>query len=448
MRSLDVLVVGGGAGALATAALLGKRGLRGLVVDHHELESVAANHRADWVWDDRHAPILAAVHEELGLQDVFRRQALAVRPGLRLIGARRRVELEPEDAASDVLARLVDLSPKEVLAQVRAIEGAAKKVADFFAKNPPLNPGGFFERRKLTGMVAEVPELSVPATEVVEPRLLAHLQGWLPFLTNQLPSDSSLAVGRLARPVHLLLQGPRLPERGRPLREVLWERAERSGFEIEQDRLTRLEPDGKRFRVTLGQGRGELLVDAVVDASQAMAGLESLPHEIKARKLTALLGMSHPAGYVVELSWIVDREVVPEPLGGAALLGGDDGDPPIWLSLRPDEDEARVRLVVERIATLDEQRNQEAKLQADTRARLERLMPFFVEGHPAAQVARWKPRLAAELDPHTGLAGLPTRTPLKNLVLAGPLVLPGCTALEGAYLAATRAAAAVTQNLA
>ncbi|MEO1234807.1 MAG: hypothetical protein AAFZ18_38530, partial [Myxococcota bacterium] len=225
MRSVDVMIVGGGAGALATAAILGKRGLRGLILVPPHTSQPSPHRREDWIWDDRHAPVLGRVHEEIALQDAFRRKAVAVRPGLRFVGRERRVELEPEDAPSDVFARLLRLEAKDVLRQVRALDGPARKVGEFLEEAPLLPPAGFFERRRLQALLEAHPELTTPAVDTLEPTLFEHLKSLLPFLTHQMASELPPSIGRLARPAHLLLQGPRLSDGGRPLRSLLGDRA-------------------------------------------------------------------------------------------------------------------------------------------------------------------------------------------------------------------------------
>lgn len=442
MRSVDVLIVGGDAGALATAALLGRRGLRGLILVPPETSLPSPHRREDWIWDDRHAAVLGRVHEELALQDAFRRKAIAVRPGLRFVSRQRRVELEPEDAPSDVLARLLRLEAKEVLRQVRALDGPARKVGEFLEEAPLLPPAGFFERRRLQTLLDAHPELTTLATESLEPTLFEHLQALLPFLTHQVANGIPPSIGRLARPAHLLFQGPRLPDGGRPLRALLEDRAIRSGFETKRARLIRLEPERRRFVVDLEGGRDTYLVDVVVDATGGLEAVMALPQAMQSKRFSPLIERHTPAGYLAEVSWSVDAEVVPEPLGHVALIE-DDGEV-LWLTLEHEND--RLHLSLEMPVPVSATQDLDG-LRGRARACLERLIPFFSDGRPRPGTIRFEPRLSAQEDDQTGMGGLPVRTPLKNLWLAGPGVLPGCPRLEAAYHAAAAAADGVSKHL-
>ena len=77
------------------------------------------------------------------------------------------------------------------------------------------------------------------------------------------------------------------------------------------------------------------------------------------------------------------------------------------------------------------------RLERAMRARIERLVPFLNDGKPVitAATSRAHPLFDAELDPIAGVARVSIRTPYKNVLIAGPVVLPGLGA-EGEHLSA------------
>ena len=448
MRSLDVLVVGGGAAALTTAALLGKRGYRGLVVDNGELDDTQHYPRDNWSWDDAHAPALARVHELLGLQAAFRRSAQAIRPGLRLITQDKRVELEPEDSPADVLARLLQLDRITIIKQLRTIEKSSKKVAQFLESVSVFPASGFFERRKATNAINDCDELSWIGTDYIHPELCSHLEALLPFLTHFGSSAPAPArMGRLARPARLLLQGPRLPS-GRSLRLVLAERAARGGFEIHRGQLSVLQPDGRRLKVEATQRRAPALVNAVVDASSHLSAVRMLSAHNRYKKLAPILDEAAPRDLMALFEWELDASVLPEPLGQTALLLSSSELPSAWISIRPTNHSHRVRVVVE-LPGLDPQYSPDdlGNYLEIARNYIRSIAPFFEHGRAEAQTPRFRPLFDPQLDPHAGLGGLPVRTPVRNVILAGPVVLPGCVDMEGAYLSALQATEAVAELL-
>jgi hypothetical protein len=72
-------------------------------------------------------------------------------------------------------------------------------------------------------------------------------------------------------------------------------------------------------------------------------------------------------------------------------------------------------------------------------ARVERAIPFLKEGSPKIHALSPRgghslhPLFDPELDPIAHVSGVPARTSLKNVFIAGPSVLPGLGA-EGQYL--------------
>ncbi|NJK88888.1 MAG: hypothetical protein HC923_05435 [Myxococcales bacterium] len=158
----------------------------------------------------------------------------------------------------------------------------------------------------------------------------------------------------------------------------------------------------------------------------------------------------------------VHRDALPPGLGSSILLldgrrdpsrfGADDEVPrdrPIWLSLEPGPSPARVHIVASYpINTVQAHGREppEAK-RNEVLARLSRLFPFMNEGEPEVFVpgstpdsprSLPHPHFDDDLDPLAGIGGIPLRTPMKNLILAGPSHLPGL-GYEGDFLTALQA---------
>lgn len=447
MRSLDVLVVGGGPGALATAALLGRRGMRGMVVDQHERGALTPASRHDWTWDEAASPVAGRVHELLGVQESTRRMAAPLKPGLRWLTPDARVEFEPERTAQALLSELLGINPSLVSEQLVQISESATRVGVFLEDTPALPAGGFFDRRRLASKLADCPDLRVRAENVLEPRLFGPLRGLLPLLTVMAPSPGGLSMGRFARPLDLLLKGPRVPDTSRPLREVLGACAARYGFEVHRGKVLSLEPEGRRHRVRASNRRGVDLADLVIDASWGLCGIRTLPERALGKRFTARLEAGAPVAHLARLEWRVDAKALPEPLGPSALLvSWHPRIPAAWLTIS-DADQDRALVTVEVPVGMVTSATDLDPTLVRVEALLRAVAPFFSRGRPVREPPQVSPLFSAELDSATGLGGLPVRTPIRNVLVGGPTVLPGCASLEGAYYAALQAADATEEIL-
>jgi len=254
------------------------------------------------------------------------------------------------------------------------------------------------------------------------------------------------------------------------LRGLLLEYAQSKALQVRKTAVEHIEPENKGWSIRLAGARDPVLADALVDASTDLSGVEVIPSRQQGRQLPLTLQAARPRGYLYAFGFEVDRAALPPGLGPRLLLlnGRRDRsrfdpdepnseDRPIWLTTRPAEREDRIQLVALHPFSSVQARGSEVMAAKDAvvRARVERLFPFFSEGHPETFMpgasGRGAPFLShphfdPDLDESTGLGGVPTRTAMKTLFLAGPAVLPGL-GQEGEYLAAFQAAEAVEQQL-
>ena len=503
-RAYDVCVVGSQLGGIGAAALLARRGFRVLHVDHDGLGGHYQD--GGWhlpyapalLPSPRIFPAGEAVLAELGLVADLSRQLEAGVPDLQVLLPRARLNLFRDPAA-----RLAELE-REWPADAARLDAAlveALRLFDaersFLDARPPLPPTGLRQRwrlsraRRLSPSAGDGPP--VPLAELGDHPLAVALRSTYPFLAHLDGTPPRLG---LVRTLGAVLRGThRFPGGEVGLREVLRRRiAESRGdllggegvpaiaesLEVERGRVT---------AVRLAGSDGVYTARAFVSATDTVALRRLVPGG--GEKLATQLDQSRPAHRLLSVNWVVRAEGLPAALGATALAAGFSpglaepapsssttrGDPvapgggagdAILLQVLPALRGSRKGLVEpsghERVLTAGafvpvRGREQEGELVAAEAARLRKavgaFLPFFErhvvhESVPllAAESGRRGSRLLAhplyEVRPHRvlGVAGLPTRSAVKNLFFAGREVVPGL-GLEGEFHAAAQAADAV-----
>ncbi len=186
-KHYDVVVLGGGASALATAALLARRSWRVLVLGQGHLP---ARYTFDKLPIARRtftlltaaSPALTRILVELAQSQTFRRRMRSVDPMLQVLLPGRRLEMPP---ATDLFAREVDREFPEVrrvvdelYAELARTNAAADAV---FERDVTWPPGGFWERRETARALALLPH--VPQRGQVGRPLLAEFPREHPYRT-------------------------------------------------------------------------------------------------------------------------------------------------------------------------------------------------------------------------------------------------------------------------
>ena len=468
-RHYEAVVVGGRLSSVVTAALLAKRGIRGLLIDDGELASEDPHLLIDSVAAERDSHVMQAVHRELGLADELRLRSGPVDPLLQVVWPDQRLNLseEPSERLAE-LRRALGQRGRGIEAFFARLQAASDRVGEFLSNVGEWPATGYFGRRSVRAWARKFDTVT---RHVEDSDLLADLDPLavelfvapLSFITYiQDRALSTTSVARLARPLARFLAGARTLRSGRTLRGLFATVAQRRAFEIQHGMLELAEPVGKRIQLRLANQLDTISTDAMIDATGALSALAALPHQKRKKDLSETMQTARPRGSLYVLGIEVDDAVIPPGMGQHLLLLNGRKDPsrakpenadgPIWMTRRPGQQEARTQLVVAHpVSTARTQADSLDALDRMMKARVERVVPFMAEGQPtysplsgrgAPRTARpvlTHPHFEPDLDPETGLTGVACKTGMKNVFIAGPAVLPGL-GVEGEYLAALQAA--------
>jgi phytoene dehydrogenase-like protein len=451
------IVVGGGLSATISAALLAKRGMRGLLIDQGELTSLERE-IFDLIPSEDRSIAMGLVHSELSVREDLKIKAVPVAPLLQVIFPDARLDLHANrgDLTKEVGRRLSNHT-EQLGTFLGSLDVAEEHTGEFLANAGEIPPAGFFARRTFSSAAKKHPEIAqslegsglFPLDEGPISELLMAPIPFLSHLDCRRPDQATVA--RFARVMGRFLRGLSRFEDGRSLRKVFLDLAERKGFSVERTAVESIAVDGKKLEVRLSGRRDAVSTDFLIDASSDLSGVDAFTP--KKKELALLLQSAKPRGSLQALGIEADVEMIPPGLGlNVLLLNGrkdrsrfDENDPegedrPIWLSVEP-ATKLRVRLIaLHPVSSALAHAQRYETLDRAVRARVGRVIPFLDEGHPEPiRVEIDHPLYQHDLDPTAGIAGVPTKTAIKNVFLAGPAVLPGL-GIEGAYLSALQAA--------
>jgi hypothetical protein len=472
-RHYDVVVVGGNTAAVVAAALLAKRGMRGLLIDQGELASTDANLLPDLVLSDEASPVMRHVHSELGVADQVSKRTRVDRPLLQAIYPDQRFDLfvDPIERQREVERVFGSKCNAALAITTTQITNGEAEAGLFLEEAGELPATGFFGRRASASAQRKHESLGRTmsvgaATDDLPVELTEIFVAMLPFLgyfDARSPTDVTMA--RFSRLTARFMRGLfGLPDR-RPLRELFLSVAEQRAFEVMRTAVESIDPSGKVVNLTAAGQRDPITADAVIDASWDLSGLDTIPHKRQKKDLALTLQNAKPRGFLHALGIEVDAAVLPPGMAEHLLLlngrrdpdrvdaeDPDSADRAIWISQRPGHASERVQLVAaQAVSSVRAHAQGTDELEEVMRARIERLAPFLMDGAPEFSSLSGRgatksersllthPLYDPELDPVLGLTGISMRTPYKQLFCAGPAVLPGLGA-EGAYLSALQAA--------
>lgn len=471
-QHFDVIILGGRLSAVITAALLAKRGLRGLLVDQGELASMDAGLFYDLATVPAGSPVMEVVYRELGLESELPKKGRPLSPILQVILPDQRLDLSPDRA--HFLAELergfgAAAQPvKAALDRWTALEG---EEGQYLSAAGELPATGFFARRSADAALRRHEFLGQTIHEAqlfagLPPLLAEMFLAPLPFLTHfDARRPEEVKTARFLRPLLRMMRGLHRLDGSRGARGLFLEAIASRSFEVRRSAAESVEPGGKQVLVRLAGQREPVSAEVLIDASADLSGLDVVPNNLRKKDFAQVIQSVKPKGFLHTLSLEIDEVVVPPGLGEQALLLNGRRDPtrydlsdpdaedrPIWLTRRPSVDEGRVQLVASHpVSTVRAHAQSLDHLEEVMRARIERLIPFLMDGRPeihalsgASAIKHKQPVLPhplydLALDPKTGLTGVPTQTGWKNVLVAGPTVLPGLGA-EGEYLSAIQAA--------
>ncbi|MBN8616747.1 MAG: hypothetical protein J0L92_39555 [Deltaproteobacteria bacterium] len=487
--SYDVVAVGSRLGALFAAALLAKRGFRVLVIRHDTLPGHYALEdmrlpRAPFHFTAADTPIARRLFAELALHQSFKQRASVHDPAFQVVVPGHRFELAADQA--DLVRELEREFPTvaRALEAFFAREGRLRTALDgVLDRDLALPPTSFLERRAVSRAFDElVPtdrEETDPLREIPEDhpfRLVLHAP-----LRFSDAMDPDHAHGLRARRAFAswCSGGASLDGGSETLRELLVAsiRAHK-GEVLDRDKIDRIHVGSRGLAegVRLAASGDDIGGDHVVLGHDIASYLGMLPDRRPFEELFERTGEPVVRYYRYTLNLVVNREAVPAGMARDVFLVRDPERPlsgANCLHLETHRADAQGRRLICVEALLPRRAVEEADdfvetLRESLIASVADLVPFLGDhllyvdsphdGRPARDVrngrdlepsekwARGRRTMETVLGyPMTsthGLAALPTRTPIPNLLLANEQVLPGL-GLEGVLLAAWAAARAV-----
>ena len=473
-RHYEAVVIGGGLSAVVTAALLAKRGVRGLLIDEGELASEDPHMLFDSVHADVGSEVMLLIHRELGLQDELRNRSGPVDPLVQIVWPEERLDLSDDPARClREVQRAFGSRADGVEGFFERLQAASEMVGQFLATSGELPASGYFTRRSARSQARRFEPITRAVKDSdlfadLDPSMVELFTGpsnYLTYVDDRTADEASVA--RFVRPLARLLLGTRSLRSARTLRGLFVAVAQRRAFELQTGALAAAEPKGRQVLLRLVGQAETITAEAIVDATADLSALSVLPIQKRKKDLSETMQTVKPRSKHYALGIELDEAVIPPGMGQHLILlnghresshaDSDPGDRPLWVTTRPGKQAGRTQLVVSHPVSAARAHSEGMDaLEAMMRSRIERVIPFFRQGRPetrplsdrggapgvsgrAMRPVLNHPLLEPDLDAQTGLTGVPCRTSLKNVFIAGPTVLPGL-GIEGEYFAALQAA--------
>lgn len=451
-RLYDVVVIGNDLPGLVAAALLAKRGLRILHVDHgaphdRHVSGGFGLQSAPMAYPlPRASRSLHAIAEELGVLPMIGRAMAPYAGGLQLLLPSARIALGPApDTRATELARAFGAAGRGLAQEVEQLRSLLDRSAKLFESAPPLPADGVVERwkasrfaRRASGILGALPA-DAPLLHGIASlhRLSSRLEGEL----------SSLAFSQATAP--WLFEPARPPEDGLValLRaSIRGHRGETLGEPGAHASVAEISILGGRFAGVRLEGQDAIHRGRIGLAACPLDAIAPLLPTPRLRASIGRLAARLPVDrHVSTWNLVVAAEAIPPGLGELAAVAGSDGAITL-LEREPArrEDgriaEGLVAVTASRIAADED----EARRHVD--AALEEAMPFH------ARHLRHETRAPSTLPifraPEDGaLATLPIRGPVPRLLTGNLAMLPGL-GLEGSLRAGRRIAALAVEAVA
>lgn len=484
----DVCVLGGQPAGFLVAALLAKRKLRTILIDHGE--GFDHYRQGGIVYPLLPQPLVGLrgfraadrVLEELGAQVDLPRRYIEAKPSLQAIFARHRLDFDGTNGEIVAEAR------REFGEEANAMQGAldavdatAAEVQDALdaERTLPLVSwwGRFMQQRRLAGKSASLrtkasasglfgglpPDHPLGEALIEAARFATHLD------SDDLPRSVLSVLAQRAFSGSVRLDGG-----GGSYLDVLANLVTQAGGTVKRATLVHeLTSDPKRITglETSGTSRFELKADFFVNALYSHALWERLP---KSRALSRFIEENANLRVRAKMYFhhlLVREEGLPVALGDNLLLmngrrqrDGEAADGALWVTVRKGHTKEHA-LISAAIEVKDSEASSLPEQLATQRKRvkkqLERLMPFLppfivAESSPMAQsdwdaeeqgarkLDPWQlhPRYEPMPDAMLGVTGLPFHTPFKNVLRVGRETLPGLGAI-GDFVSARMTAEAI-----
>jgi phytoene dehydrogenase-like protein len=465
----DAIVLGGDVGAALAAGLLAKHGLQVLYVEH-EAPGLGFEHEG-WLypWEplvappQKALPLFDGLLSELGVATEVSRLLKPATVPVQWLRADERFDwlAEPEARLKELKRGIGEADGKALVGALESVGTAASATDAFFGTKPELGASGFFEKWKLTRLLAKTPELSTACPlDDSAPR-----QKLWKALARQCQSVAAPSGMALARVAGKLAPAPCLFPLGRSgLRELLANRARELGADVvgEGETVGELVFEGsKPVGIRLARGETVYKAAAIISTLEPLGLMRLVPPE-RQKPLTKLAPRLVPTHTLFTLGFVLPESALPRGLSELGLF--EPKEPAfelIRLHVTPARrfgatDDATGERLVQAVVTVPVAMRQAgrpgaAALVEELWHELEALFPFSRK-HVIDQATPWLdgPQVSAgehELHPlfelskesAAGVVGVPTAGAWSRFFFAGRPVLPAL-GLEGEALATILAA--------
>ncbi|MBX7115285.1 MAG: desaturase [Myxococcaceae bacterium] len=473
----DAVIVGGQLSGAIAGALLARRGLHVLFLEHDG----TGNGYLHEGYLLPYAPFLLPplktlvglepVLDELGLVAAFHRASRPVAGTLQAILPRMRFDCDTDEAKrAKELARAFPQDSTGFNESWRKLVSYVEETAPFFKENSDFDPDGMIDRYRFKRTLARYPKLAESALPSPHHPATKLLTGLAPF-THTSADPQGVAA---SRPLGQWLAGPHIYPGGREgLREMFLKRMAELGGDVLANEDTAV---AEAMTFEGGDAIGLKLVgndkiyktSAVIGATDAAALRRLIADKKRHRALSDLLDGVQVKELLFTVNWVLPERALPRGMGECLMLQPLDPElPEMLVQVFParkagaTDIEPAVKVVSGSAfvpaATRELGEAHLLNLAARLGEELERLMPFakemrLFESVPYVHASGVRgsrllphPRLSFEESEWPSVVGLPTRSPVKHVFLASREVLPGL-GFEGEVLAAVRAADLVQQN--
>jgi phytoene dehydrogenase-like protein len=480
-QTFDVLVIGSQLAGAVTGALLAKRGLRVLAVEHggggqgYEEDGWLLPEGPNLLPSLRPLPPVAKVLDELGLTSDLGRQLVALQPGLQILAPDARLDLlVPGPARNAELVREFGETGQQFAEAMDAFLQREEQNGSFFDGSLPLPAAGFLDRLRLRRYAVTRLSLTDPMTLLTpngHPLARAMKELWR--LSNNLVEEESLPEPNVVanparaalRPLaHILRAVYTLPGGADGLAAMLRRRIETLGGAVvvgEQSIVDELNVTRKLTSMRLLSSPNEYRARVVVAATDSSALRELIPASSSQGRLTQSFDAVRVRSQLFTLNLVLSPGALPPGLGPAAVCLPQASPRNLFLQIHPAVREGKTveghcvlqisQQVPSQTLTLGDEGM--TKLRAELHETAQEFLPFLdryrllesvpeMSQRPAGPPPRVHPRFEIARARALGITGLTLRTPVRNLVRASREVLPGL-GLEGDFLCGLRAAALV-----